>query len=511
MNQNRPLVPIRDAWQLPVVTSFPRYDRSKLGCGIAHLSLGNFHRSHLALFMHEYLQTHPDEDWMIHAIGLRPADQELVGLLNKQGNLYTLLEQSGSHDTVKIIGSIKDVWDASDPQRVIDLLAADHIKIISLTVTEAGYYYDAHHNLVVDKDPIRAELDQGATPTTVFGYLYGAVEQRMQRGGSGFTVLCCDNLPENGDLVRRLLLDFADRKNPDVADWIRENVSFPNSMVDRITPAVSEEKIAWFRTTYGIDDQCPVMSEAYLEWVLQGEFKNGRPALETVKVAVQLESETTLVSVQFPPSVAPYETIKMRLLNGSHSALAYVAYLMGYRHVDTAMNDPEDPDDVVRTFVQRYMDEDVSPTLLDLPADRDLAAYKRLLLERFANPATADQVQRLAEKGSAKIRNFMVPALEYQLATNGSITWMAFVLAAWFRYLRGVDENNQPITIREDDSIKDVLTTQAKAEPLTLLRFEEIFGAEIAKNARLAAEVSRCLEAMNTMNMRDALSQWLKQ
>src|SRR5690349_21604874 len=143
MSEHRTLMPIQDAWSLPVVTSFPHYDRAKLGCGIAHLSLGNFHRSHLALFMHEYLQTHPDENWMIHAVGLRPADQELVRVMNQQDNLYSLLEQSGSHNTLKVIGSIKEVWDAADPQRIVDLLAAEHITIVSLTVTEAGYHYDA--------------------------------------------------------------------------------------------------------------------------------------------------------------------------------------------------------------------------------------------------------------------------------------------------------------------------------------------------------------------------------
>ena len=506
MKTKNGLVPVQEAGRLPTVTTYPCYDRSKLGCGVAHMSEGNFHRSHQALFWHEYLQSHPEEPWMIHGIGLLGPDIELVRNMNSQDNLYTLTERSGSRDTLKVIGSIKEVWHApADPQQIIELLASDHIKIVSLTVTEGGYYYDAAHRLDIHNRIIDAELRPGSTPTTTLGYLFSAARLRMEREGSPFTVMSCDNLPGNGDLCRSLLLEFASLKDRTVADWIEANISFPNSMVDRITPKVTDDMQEFVRNTFGIVDKCPVVSEAYLQWVLEDNFKGGRPQLETVSVPVQLESESMMVQVQFTRDVRPYETIKMRLLNGSHSALAYVAYLLGHRRVDEAM---KDPDLLVRTFVQRYMDDDVTPTLLTIPDTMSLAEYKGILIQRFSNAAIADQVQRLAEDGSAKIRNFIVPPLKHQLEVGGSIRWIAFALAAWFQYLRGIDEMGAPITIK--DPMRDVLMARAKDDPMQLLSLTAIFGEEIAANRRIAAEVKGCLDAINTSGTAGALHDLLE-
>ena len=490
---------VPDAWNQSALA----YDRFRLGCGIAHIGVGNFVRAHLAVFLDAYLQAHR-QDWMIHGIGLRAADSGLVDAMNRQGNLYTLTERSGSRDTLKVIGSIKEfAYAPSNPQRVIQLLASDAIKVISLTITEKGYYYDSAGDLDAAHPDIMADL-QGAIPRTAIGYLFSAAKQRKVTNGLPVTLLSCDNLPSNGDRLRHLLLQFAELKERAVADWIRDNTSCPNAMVDRITPTATDDTRDFVRNTFGIDDQCPVVSEAYLQWVLEDTFINGRPQLERVTVPVHLGSQSAAVKVQFTDNVAPYEQLKMRLLNGSHSALAYVAYLMGFRFVDQAMGDP-----IVRSFVQRYMDE-ITPTIPEVPGV-DIAAYKGTLIDRFANAAIRDQVQRLAEDGSKKIRNFVAPPLEHQLASGGALHSIAFVLAAWFRYLRGVDEQGTPIDIV--DPMRTVLMERARLhphDPSQLLAVESIFGAHIAANSRLAAAVKDCLDAIDSLGARQACARFLE-
>lgn len=493
MDPHKPLIPVRDAWTLPGVATFPRYDRSKLGCGIAHIGVGNFHRSHQALYLHEYLQTHP-QDWMVHGVGLLDADAGLIQAMTSQDGLYTLIERSGSRDTLEVIGSIKRLSHApAEPQSVVQLLASGDVKIVSLTITEKGYHYTSSGDLDVDQPVIRADLSRGAVPRSALGYLFAAAEQRMVTGGPALTVMSCDNLPGNGDMTRRLLLQFAELKEPAVARWIGDNVSFPNSMVDRITPATTDRTRAFVRDTFGVDDRCPVVSESYVQWVLEDRFANGRPELEAV-------------GVQLTGDVEPYEKLKVRLLNGSHSALAYIAYLMGYRNVDAAMNDP-----AIRAFVQRYMDDDITPTLPPVPGI-DVAAYKQTLIERFSNPAISDQVQRLAMDASRKIPNSIVPPLEHQLSTRGSIHWLAFALAAWYRYLYGTDESGAPIEIT--DPMRDELVARARSapdDPTPLLSMREIFGERIPADGRLAASVQESLDAIRTVGTRQALERLLQQ
>ena len=491
---------VHDTWN----ESGPAYDRSQLGCGIAHIGVGNFVRSHLAVFLHEYLAKQP-QNWMIYGVGLREADSGLAEAMNHQRNLYTLTERSGSHARCKIIGSIKEfAYAPANPQPVLHRLASAAIKIISLTITEKGYYDDAAGDLDAEHPDIKADL-AGGTPRTALGLLFKVAQQRTLNNGSPITLLSCDNLPSNGDRLHHLLVQFADLKERAVADWIRVNTTCPNSMVDRITPTVTRETRDFVRNTFGIDDQCPVMSEAYVQWVLEDTFINGRPHFETIAVPVQLESQAVAVQVQFTANVAPYEKLKMRLLNGSHSALAYVSYLMGWRFVDEALHDF-----TVRNFVQRYMDE-ITPTLPALPGV-DIPVYKATLIERFSNAAIHDQVQRLAEDGSKKIRNFMVPPLEEQLATGQSIHAIAFALAAWFRYLRGIDEQGAPIEIV--DPMRTVLMQQARLhppDPTQLLAVTDVFGEQIAVNNRVAAAVKDYLDLIDRVGMRQACTQFLQQ
>ena len=493
MEAQRRLIPVGDARALPGVATFPHYDRGKLGCGIVHVGVGNFHRAHQALFFHEYLQAHP-ENWLVHGVGLLPTDIDLFQAMKYQDNLYTLTERSGTQDTLKVVGSIKSLSHApSDPAGVLQLLASGDTRIVSLTITEKGYCYDSAGNLDTNHPTIQEDLREGAAPKSALGYLFAAAKQRMANNGAPFTIMSCDNLPGNGHMTRRLLLQFADLRDPAAGRWIADNVAFPNSMVDRITPAVTLSTLAFVRDTFGVDDNCPVVSESYLQWVLEDHFAAGRPQLDEV-------------GVQFTGNVEPYEKMKVRLLNGSHSALAYPAYLMGFREVDVAMHDP-----ILRAFVRRYMDEDITPTVPDVPGV-DLPAYKGTLIERFSNPAISDQMQRLALDGSQKIRNAWVPPLEHQLSSGGSIRWLAFALAAWHRYLRGIDETGAPVEIV--DPRRDALAAQAREspnDPGRLLSMREIFGDTIPASRELAAEVKRSLDAIQSMGTRRALGLLLEE
>lgn len=481
------LISVGDAAISSQIARSPRYDRSRLDCGIAHIGVGNFHRAHQALYLNEYLHDH-HQDWTVHGVGLLDADADLIQAMNSQDNLYVLAERAIAQDRFQIVGSIKHFTHApSDPQPVSALLASAEIKIISLTITEKGYHYTPAGDLDVEHPQVRADLIDGATPRTALGNLFAAARMRMMNHGAPVTIMSCDNVPGNGDMVRRLLLQFAELREPRVAAWIRSNTSSPNCVVDRITPPVTGETRAFIQGAIGVDDRCPVVSESYLQWIVEDRFIKGRPELESV-------------GVRYTDDVTPYEQMKVRLLNGSHSALAYVSYLMGYRRVDLAMRDP-----LVRGFVRRYMDEDATPAVPAV-AGIDLDTYKSTLIERFSNPAIADQVQRLAEDGSTKILNFMVPALEHQLASGGSVKWFAFALAAWYRYLRGIDEAGSAIEI--SDPMRDRLTARAKNEPhdpLQLLSVTEIFGNTVSSNRLMYRCVRESLDAIDGLGTRRAL------
>ncbi len=485
-------VALSDASELDVVASFPRYDRVKLKCGIAHMSVGGFHRSHQALYIDRYLQTH-SQDWMIYGIGNLDSDIALVNILNAQDNLYSLTERSRTTDTLRVIGSIKEFVHAPTNQaKVIDVLASDDIKIISLTITEKGYCYDIEKNLDLDHPMIKADIAHPEEPVSAIGFVYAAARRRMKSGGQPFTLMSCDNLPGNGRIASRIITQFAQACDPEVAQWIQTNVSFPNGMVDRITPAPSDETTRFVRDTFGIEDHGALASEDFLQWIIEDNFINGRPALEEV-------------GVQFVNDVEPYEKCKVRLLNGSHSALSYLSYLMGYREVDAAMNDS-----LINEFVRRYMDEDITPCIPEVPGV-DVEAYKKILVERFSNPAISDKIQRLAMDGSEKIPNALVPPIEYQLSRRESTKFLAFAVAAWYRYLRGVDEQGNTIDIT--DPMSQDLIMQATAHPMDpegFIGIKEIFGESLSTNPVFIEEVTSALEAIESMGTKDALTKLLQ-
>ncbi len=477
--------PISEAYKLDTVASFPTYDR-RTATGIGHLGMGNFHRSHQAVIINRLLQQQGG-NWMIQAASMLPHEDRLVSDLQEQGTLYTVIERSGEQHTAHVIGSIAKALHApSDPEGVINAFSSDNTKIISLTVTEKGYSNTPSGDLDIDNALVQHDLLDNP-PKTTLGYLYAIAKRRMQEKGAAVTVMSCDNLVGNGDRTERLLHEFTALKDPAVGKWIADNMTFPNSMVDRITPATTPEVRDYVANTIGIADKCPVVCEPFFQWVIEDTFANDRPNLEEY-------------GVQIVPSVKPYELLKTRMLNGSHSALAYPAYLMGHRKVDNAMADP-----LIYDFVRRFMDEDITAAIPPVPGI-DVEDYKKTLLTRFSNHAISDNIERLALDTSAKIGTYIVPALTENIEHGRPIKWTAFALAACCRYLTGYDEEGNTIEI--NDPLEGELRARAKS-PVDLLRFEAIFGPNLTNNRQFITEVMDAHALITELGTREALRRQL--
>lgn len=470
--------------------STPNYDRAALKAGIVHMSVGGFHRSHQALYTHDLLQQKP-QDWMICGVGLLPNDESNVAALQKQDTLYSVLERSAEQDVLKICGSMKEIHHApSNPAKVLECLQDEAVKILSLTITEKGYCYNQQGDLDLGNAMIQNDLSNADAPKTGLGYVVSALARRRKNKMKPFTVMSCDNLPGNGHLTHKLVMQFASEISKDLADWIDGEVSFPNAMVDRITPVTTPDIVSLVEEKFGVRDEWPVVCEDFRQWVLEDKFCNGRPAFEDV-------------GVQLVPDVEPYEKMKVRLLNGSHSSLSYLSYLMGYRRVDLAMADP-----LMSRFVRAYMDNDITPSVPDVPGI-DLTAYKDKLIERFANPAIGDQVQRLAEDGSTKIPNAILPCIANQITDGASIKYAALALAGWFRYLQGTDESLNPIEIKDPNL--DRLQSAVKATPgdaTYVLGLEDVFGS-LGANPRLISEVNAALKSLDAKGAKQTIQEYL--
>jgi len=459
----------------------PTYLDSDTQHGIAHFGVGGFHRAHQAFYTDALMDQGRDLDWSICGIGLRPEDRKVRDDLAGQDYLYTLFELGDSDDTQsRIIGSISDMLLAEDSiQAVIDKLASPHIRIVSLTITEGGYCIDdSTGEFMAHLPQIQQDLAQPHAPRTVFGVLCAALAQRRANNTPAFTVMSCDNLPHNGNVARKALLAFAALSNPDLHDWIAANVSFPNAMVDRITPMTSNAHRLQLHDQLGIDDAWPVVCEPFIQWVLEDKFSNGRPAWETV-------------GVQLTDDVTPYEEMKIKLLNGSHLALTYLGFLKGYRFVHDTMNDP-----LFVAYMRAYMDKDVTPQLAPVPGI-DLAAYKNTLVQRFSNQAIADQLERVCSDGSSKFPKFTVPTINRLIADGAELKRAALVVAAWALYLKGVDENGQTYAIPDPRAeFCQALVADDELIVQRLLGVEEIFGTAIAQSAEFVAAFEWCLNSL---------------
>ncbi|MEV6258593.1 mannitol dehydrogenase family protein [Nocardia sp. NPDC051911] len=462
--------------------STPSYDRSRITTGIVHFGVGGFHRAHQAMYVDRLLERGLGDEWGICGVGVLPGDRRMRDVLRAQDGLYTLstVAPDGTW-TTRAIGSLVDYrYAPDDPGTVVAKLAAASTRIVSLTITEGGYHIATATGEFDPDDPgIRADLAGNAPPGTVFGLVTEALARRRSRDIAPFTVLSCDNIEGNGNIARRMFGAFAALRDPGLGAWVTEQVRFPNSMVDRITPVTPPGATGEIARRYGLTDRWPVVAEPFAQWVLEDSFGLGRPAFEEV-------------GVQVVADVTPYELMKLRLLNASHQALCYFAYLSGYRLVHEAAQDP-----VFRRFLTRYMDAEATPTLRAVPGV-DLGDYKRTLLDRFANPAIGDTIARLCAESSDRIPKWLLPVVRAQLGSGGPIDCAAAVVASWARYAEGVDEHGHPIEVV--DRLRDRLVPLARRQreqPTAFLGERSLFG-DLVDNPRFVTAYLAALDSLRT-------------
>lgn len=491
---------------LPESIDRPKYDRSQLKTGIVHIGPGNFFKAHQATYIEDILNK-GDLRWGICAVSLR--SPELRDKLKEQDNLYSVFERDGNGENARVIGCLTDILVAyEDPQAVINKMADPDVKLVTMTVTQNGYYYDANNATLDFNHPdIKACLDEASDPTSTVGYIVAALEKRMNEGTAPFTVMSCDNNPGNGNVLRAVVEAYANLKSPELREWIHDNVEFPNTMVDRITPKTKDQSLE-DSINHGVKDNWPVFTETFHQWVIEDKSCNDMPDLASVGCDVVKHVEA-------------FELMKIRMLNGSHMALGTIGYLSGYELADEAMNDPE-----IKTFIEGFMDEQIE-TLPVLPShDKDDSktpeeaskhfyrnSYKPDLIARMENPHMGDELTRLARNGSQKAPTRLLRPIKEAIAKGGEYDHLAFGVAAWMRYVTGYDSDQAEFDINDIDAIRlglQDIARSSQGSAFPLLSVKEIFGGDLPANRAFAETVQKHLQSISTEGMMQALSDFNK-
>ena len=478
---------------LPSTVARPRYDRQSLRAGILHIGVGNFHRAHQAVYLDDLFNAGKDLDWALIGAGIRSGDRAMRQALEPQDWLTTVVELEPGVDVARVTGSMMGfVPVGEDGRAIVETLDDPGLRIVSLTVTEGGYCIDpatgafnpAHPDIVYDA----AHLE---TPKGVFGVLLAALRRRRDQGLAPFTIMSCDNIPHNGHVAREAVAGLADLVDPALAAYVREQVAFPNSMVDRITPATTDRERAALAERFGVQDNWPVFCEPFRQWVLEDNFPSGRPALEEV-------------GVTFTPHVAAFELMKLRILNGGHAAIAYPAGLLGIHFVHDAMADPQ-----VRSFLDKLEREEIIPNVPPVPGV-DLQDYYQLIASRFANPGVGDTIPRLAQDGSNRQPKFILPSTRDRVKAGADVTGLALVSALWCRYCAATTDAGEPFTL--DDPNARRLTPAAlaaKSDPAAFLALRDIFG-DIADSSLFRSRFEAALNSLWHEGTRATLHRYLE-
>ena len=453
---------------LPASISVPGYNRQALQAGIVHVGVGGFHRSHQAYYTDNYLNQTHDLRWGICGIGLREADRAIQQRLAAQDYLYSLLvKHPNGQSDVQVIGCMTDFLLApDDPEAVIAQMAAKETKIVSLTITEGGYNFDPSTGEFDLTNPdVIHDIANPTKPRLIFGYLAAALQLRRTAGKAPFTIQSCDNVQHNGDVTRKMLVAYINAYDSEFARWVSESVSFPNAMVDRITPATTEGDIS-LAEELGVIDQWPVTCEPFHQWVIEDNFTQQRPEWE-------------LVGAQTVDDVTPYETMKIRLLNAGHTVLGVLGSFRGYSTIEEAVSDP-----LFARYLRAFMDNEVTPVLDAVPGI-DLDEYKQTLITRFGNPNIKDSLARICSQSSAKVATFLVPTIQQNLISKGSTRLSSLVLAAWCWYSDShTTQHGEALDVIDD--LADTLQHAAKSSreaPLAFLSQQSIFGALAANRS----------------------------
>ncbi len=479
--------------ELPARVVRPSYNRAKLTSGIVHIGLGNFHRAHQAWYLHRLMQLGLAQDWAIVGAGVRPYDEIQRRKLAAQDYLTTLIELDPSGTSAEVVGSMIDYVAVEQGNRkLIERMAEADIRIVALTVTEGGYYIDPATQELDESHPdLIHDAENPATPRTAFGAMVAALKRRRDRGVGPFTGLSCDNLQSNGVILRRTVVSLARLSDPQIAEWIETNCTFPNSMVDCIVPATGPKEIALARE-FGIDDASPVSHERFRQWVIEDNFCAGRPDWDKVGAVLT-------------DAVHDYETMKIRILNAGHQVLANAGELLGVETVADCMTHP-----LIGRFFSKVELEEIAPYVKPVPGMTP-DAYVELIGKRFANPAIFDTIRRVAFDGSSRHSGFVLPVLRDALAAGGSVEGLSLVEALWARMCAGTREDGTEI--EPNDPFWEELSEtarRAKSEPLAWLEMRQTYG-DLADQARFANVFSKWLSLIWSQGVEAAIETYCGQ
>lgn len=459
---------------LPDSIQQPRYDRRALKTRIVHFGFGAFHRAHQALLTDRVLNA-LGGDWGICEISLFSGDK-LMSALRAQDHLYTVLEKGPEGNQAIIVGAVKECLNAKldGLEAIIEKFCEPQVAIVSLTVTEKGYCIDpATGRLDTSNERIVHDLQNPLAPHSAPGILVEALSRRRERGLRPFTVLSCDNIPDNGHVVRNAIIGMAEKRSQQLADWVREHVTFPSTMVDRIVPAATPESLREITDALGVEDPCAISGEPFIQWVIEDNFVAGRPRWEEA-------------GVEMVDDVMPWEQMKLRMLNGSHSFLAWLGYLAGYQHINECMADEN-----FYRAAHRLMMQEQAPTLSVTGVD--LRQYADNLLARFSNPALQHRTWQIAMDGSQKLPQRMLESVRWHLQQGDEWPCLALGIAGWMRYVSGVDDAGNAIDVRDPlaQKIKGLVDNTAEKERVAaLLSLTEIFGSDLPADERFVSRVS---------------------
>jgi mannitol-1-phosphate/altronate dehydrogenase len=478
---------------LPAHVQQPSYDRTQLRSRIVHFGFGAFHRAHQALLTNRVLNA-KGGDWGICEISLFSGDV-LMSQLRAQDHLFTVLEKGAEGNQPIIIGAVNECLNAKldSLAAIIEKFCEPQVAIVSLTITEKGYCIDpATGKLDMQNARIIHDLENPAEPHSAPGILVEALHRRRDRGLPAFTVLSCDNIPDNGHVVKNAVLGMAQKRSPELAAWIDEQVSFPGTMVDRIVPAATDASLAEITQALGVEDPCAISCEPFIQWVVEDNFVAGRPEWE-------------VAGVQMVHDVLPWEQMKLRMLNGSHSFLAYLGYLAGYAHINECMEDAS-----FRAAARRLMLDEQAPTLHI--TDVDLTAYADSLIDRFANPALQHRTWQIAMDGSQKLPQRMLEGIRVHLERGSAWPLLALGVAGWIRYVSGTDERGDAIDVRDplSDKIRTAVEASSDADRVNaLVALSEVFGDALAQNAVFVEAVNQAYQRIVRRGARQAVIETL--
>jgi fructuronate reductase len=460
----------------------PSYDRNRLKPKIVHLGFGAFHRAHQGLFTDE-VAVKSDSDWGYCEVNLF-GGETLIEKLREQDHLYTVAEKGAEKIDVKVIGSVVESLHSTfdGTQAVLDKMAESQVAIVSMTITEKGYCSDPATGTLDKNNPLIVhDLANPSQPQSAIGYIVEALRIRRDNGLSPFTVMSCDNVQENGHVARAAVMEYVELLDNELAAWIANNVTFPCTMVDRIVPAATDETLTEIESLLGVADPCGIACEPFRQWVIEDNFVAGRP-------------EWNLAGAEFVEDVIPFEEMKLRMLNGSHSFLAYLGYLGGYDHISDTMTDP-----AYKKAAFDLMMLEQAPTL-DMPEGTNLQAYAELLIDRFTNPSLKHRTWQIAMDGSQKLPPRMLNSSMSHLASGTQFTHLALGIAGWMRYVSAVDENQQPIEVL--DPLADELRAICDKHGYTvevvqaLMAVDSIFAPELAANTTFVAAVESAYQSL---------------